>query len=221
MEKVALFIDWDNFRATLSSLQKRLRFKDFNFNDCGQLINLVNAFMEDDEKIYRIYFYTAPMIPLEEIDRLVSPKYRSAFEKWLADPKKGKEKYLRKMELSQKFLKEIVRQNYVALRLGKLKFNGLKTGGYPDMVQKEVDMLLGLDISHVSYLRLAQKIMLFSKDTDIVPAMKTARINGLEVILPKFSEDGELSEKLIKHCDVVREKSFVTLAQKAVEGNPS
>lgn len=80
------------------------------------------------------------------------------------------------------------------------------------MVQKEVDMLFGLDISHVSYLRLAQKVMLFSKDTDIVPAMKSARINGLEVILPVFTEDERIPELLLKHCDLRRERSLRSIA---------
>ena len=44
-------------------------------------------------------------------------------------------------------------------------------------------MLFGLDIAHVSYNRLVDRILILSSDTDIVPAMKTARINGLQVIL--------------------------------------
>ena len=108
-------------------------------------------------------------------------------------------------------MESIVKEDYVALRLGKLNFRGLKSNSYPDFVQKEVDMLFGLDISHIAYMHLADKAMVFSRDTDIVPAMKTARTNGMEVVLPVFEEDGYIPEKLIKHCDVLRKRSLIKL----------
>jgi len=212
MDKVAVFIDWDNLRSTIASIQKRNGIRNFNYNDPKQLLFLIGSFLETRyERFYRIFFYTAKMLSLSEIEQYVKDEDYATFEEWKRNWR-NIERYNEKYEISNTFLEQIVLEDYVALRLGKLKFDGVKNNGYPVLVQKEVDMLFGLDISHVSYLRLADKVMLFSKDTDIVPAMKSARINGLEVILPVFKEDERVPEPLLKHCDLKREKSLRAIA---------
>ncbi len=220
MDRVAFFVDWDNFRSTLQMLQKNdPALRKFNFNNPYHLSTLFKSFLNVDECFYRIYFYTAKMIPFEELNKLIPIKQQSTFEKWWKKDN-NRAKYLRKYEISTKFLDAIVQMEYVALRLGKLRFNGLKTGGYPDLVQKEVDMLLGLDISHIAYLKLATKVILFSKDTDIVPAMKVARINGLEVILPHIIEDkNPYAVQLIKHSDCIRKVSLKEVIKKLIMQN--
>ena len=56
--------------------------------------------------------------------------------------------------------------------------------GTPIFEQKQVDMLLGLDVAHISYCRLADRaLILCCNDTDMIPAMKLARVNGLQVIV--------------------------------------
>ncbi len=87
--------------------------------------------------------------------------------------------------------------------------NGLKPNGYPMLSQKQVDMLLGLDISHVAHMKLADEVLIFSKDTDMIPAMKVARINGLSVVIANFSESNHIAPGLVKHCDIMRTRSFV------------
>ncbi len=154
------------------------------------------------------------MLDIKEIRTILDGKNNRSlygrFEGW--ETTRAGEKYRHKFEVANTFLQQIVQEDFVALRLGKLRFQDLKSGtNYPIFVQKEVDMLFGLDISHIAYMKLADKVMLFSRDTDIVPAMKTARINGLEVILPLFDEDGFVSEKLIKHSDTVRRRSLVQM----------
>ena len=72
------------------------------------------------------------------------------------------------------------------------------------MNQKQVDMLLGLDIAHVSYQRLVDRILVFCKDTDIVPALKCARINGLQVCLAHIKEGFAIVAELKKHVDISR-----------------
>ena len=106
-------------------------------------------------------------------------------------------------------MKNIVKEDYIALRTGKMIINGLKPNGYPNLAQKQVDMLLGLDISHIAHMSLADNVLIFSKDTDMIPAMKVARINGLSVIIANFTESDYMSDGLIKHTDVTRTKSFV------------
>jgi len=178
---------------------------------------MFQAFLSENEEIYRIYFYTAPMWPVDDIKSTLkkrSKKDQKKFESWLSTS--NGRNYTKKVQISNNFLKSIVKEDYVALRLGKLNFRGLKSNSYPDFVQKEVDMLFGLDISHIAYLHLADKVMLFSKDTDVVPAMKVARTNGMEVVLPVFEEDDYISEKLVKHCDIFRKRSLLKIYTKNI-----
>nr|WP_321431653.1 NYN domain-containing protein [uncultured Campylobacter sp.] len=75
--------------------------------------------------------------------------------------------------------------------------------------QKQVDMLIGLDIAHVSYQKLADKVILFSKDSDMKPVLKVARTNGLMTIIPTLKESRHPVTYLLKlHSDLVREKSI-------------
>ena len=207
MNKVAVFVDWDNLRNTLINIQKSQGFTKFNFNDPSHLLWFFHSFLDDEEIFYRIYFYTAKMLTIEEIKTRTNENDQQKLDKFL---KKGLRKYEHKLKISNEFLKKIVLQDHIALRLGKLSFRGFSRN-QPLTVQKEVDMLLGLDLSHVSYLKLADKVMLFSKDTDIIPAMKVARINGLQVILPILEKDRLPSEKLIKHCDILRKRSLIKI----------
>ena len=215
MNKIAVFVDWDNLRNTLINIQKSRGFNKFNFNDSSHLVWFFKSFLDDKETFYRIYLYTAKMLTIEEITTMTSSNDQPKLERFLND---GRRRYEHKLKVSNEFLKNIVTQDYIALRLGKLSFRGFSRN-QPMTVQKEVDMLLGLDISHVSYLKLADKVMLFSKDTDIVPAMKVARINGLQVILPTLEEDTPPSEKLIKHCDILRKRSLVKIYSNMIKNN--
>lgn len=104
--------------------------------------------------------------------------------------------------------RHIAFKDFFAVRLGKIKLQGFDDKK-PIMNQKQVDMLLGLDIAHVSYQRLVDRILVFCKDTDIVPALKCARINGLQVCLAHIKEGYAIAAELKKHVDMVREVSLL------------
>jgi len=219
MKKIAVFVDWDNLRQTIASIQRKTQFREFNYNNPAHISAMIRSFLQPGESLYRIYFYTAPMPTVSEIrsvfeNRSGSRSLLQRFDGW-EETENGK-KYCRNVQLSKNFLSQIVCEDYVALRLGRISVTGLKHNNYPDMNQKEVDMLFGLDISHVSYMKLADSVLLFSRDTDIVPAMKVARTQGLEVILPVFEESSNISEQLIKHSDVRRQRSLVEIYEKTI-----
>ncbi|WP_334098142.1 NYN domain-containing protein, partial [Helicobacter typhlonius] len=118
-------------------------------------------------------------------------------------------------EIRQKiidFVKHIAFEDYFAVRLGELKLSGFDSNGKPIINQKQVDMLLGLDISHIAYQKLADKAMVFCKDTDIIPALKCARTNGLEVVIASLKEGYKIADKLKKHSDIIREKSLLEVS---------
>lgn len=206
MKKVAVFVDWDNLRNTIEDLQRVTERREFNYNEPRHLSKLFKCFLNDDEEFYRIYIYTAEHLTIPQIESHLNSALKDKFQKFLAK----NIDYEKKIEVANTFLKNIVKEDHIALRTGKMIVNGLKASGYPNLAQKQVDMLLGLDISHIAHMSLADNILIFSKDTDMIPAMKVARINGLSVVIANFAESNHISEGLVKHTDVMRTKSFIS-----------
>ena len=102
-------------------------------------------------------------------------------------------------------------EKLIAVRKGKLKFRGMLPNNKPDLVQKQVDMLIGLDIAHLSYNKLVDIIYLYlilCADTDIIPALKTARINGLQVVVGYCEDLGGLNREIKEHSDFIRKRDF-------------
>lgn len=69
---------------------------------------------------------------------------------------------------------------FFALRLGRL-VNRASEGEPPKWVQKGVDMKIGIDIASLAYKGLVERIVLVTNDTDLIPALKLARINGIQI----------------------------------------
>lgn len=115
----------------------------------------------------------------------------------------------------------LARKANFALRLGELKvFNwtatldskthklipGTKTietkldDWKPAINQKGVDLRIGLDVAGMAFRKTVETIILFSGDTDLIPAMKLARKEGLRVITV-IPDKGNLASSLIEHSD--------------------
>lgn len=199
MKRVAFFIDFENLRKSTFEQADKLKFKKLNYNNPSCLLPFIKSFLEKEEEIYRIFIYLSE--PLKEvtfkgkvIDLSAEPAYR----------------------MHVKFIEGIQKQDHIAIRKGKLKFRGFKDQNCKiiDVVQKQVDMLMGLDIAHVSYNKLADRIMIFCADTDMIPALKTARINGLQVIISYCPDVQPLSNDIKKHADFIRPLKYIDLIQK-------
>lgn len=120
------------------------------------------------------------------------------------------------MKGNDSWLRELEGRDLIAVRRGVLKFRGFKPAVVPlnnapltdddfkpDFEQKGVDMRIGLDIANFAAMKTVDRIVLVSGDTDCVPAMKQARISGLQVAtveLPKH----RLARELKWHSDFVR-----------------
>nr|HPK54769.1 NYN domain-containing protein [Smithellaceae bacterium] len=123
-------------------------------------------------------------------------------------------------QMHVKFIENMQIQEFVAVRKGKLKFRGFKDPPackHIDVVQKQVDMLIGLDIAHVSYNKLVDRIMIFCADTDLIPALKTARINGLQVILTCCSDVHSTNNNIKKHSDFIRDIKYQDIISKIIK----
>lgn len=71
----------------------------------------------------------------------------------------------------------------------------------PDMEQKGVDLRIGLDIATLSLRRIVDTVVLVTGDSDLVPAMKFARREGLRVCLQPLGH--HVRRELKAHADFV------------------
>jgi uncharacterized LabA/DUF88 family protein len=69
----------------------------------------------------------------------------------------------------------------------------------PNLRQKKVDIKIGLDMASLASKRIVEKIVLITSDSDFVPAMKTARKEGVMIYLLHFGH--QVKEELKEHCD--------------------
>lgn len=117
---------------------------------------------------------------------------------------------------SDAWLKELAAKDLFAVRRGVLKFRGFKPKNVPiasralsdadfapDFEQKGVDMRIGLDIANHATLRSVDRIILLTGDTDCIPAMKHARINGLQIVLATLPNH-KVAPELLWHSDFER-----------------
>jgi uncharacterized LabA/DUF88 family protein len=114
------------------------------------------------------------------------------------------------------WLRKLAERNLFAVRRGILKFRGFKPIKTPiasqqltdadfkaDFEQKGVDMRIGLDMANFSAMRSVDRLILITGDTDCLPAMKHACINGLQVVLVTFPNHKPAHE-LLWHSDFER-----------------
>ena len=72
----------------------------------------------------------------------------------------------------------------------------------PSLQQKGVDIKIGLDIAWLSIKKVVDRIILFTGDTDFIPAMKFARREGTQVVIASFNE--KIKAELKEHADGLR-----------------
>ncbi|MDE2887314.1 MAG: NYN domain-containing protein [Gemmatimonadota bacterium] len=70
----------------------------------------------------------------------------------------------------------------------------------PNITQKGVDMMIGIDMTSLALKRLVSTVVIASGDSDLVPAMKLARTEGLRVYLAIFQKS-RISRDLRIHND--------------------
>jgi uncharacterized LabA/DUF88 family protein len=122
---------------------------------------------------------------------------------------------------SAAWLDDLASRDLFAIRKGVLKFRGFvpkKTpvssdhvltddDFKPDFEQKGVDMRIGLDIANYAQNKSVDQIILVSNDTDCIPALKLARIAGLQTVLI-CTPGRQPHRELASHADFVRKVSW-------------
>jgi len=120
---------------------------------------------------------------------------------------------------NEKFLNEIELLPNFALRRGELIARGWKIGNaalktllkkpaaptakdlVPNIQQKGVDLRLGLDIARIALRQTAQVVVVVTGDSDLIPAFKFARREGIRIYLDNLGMP--IRRELRVHADIV------------------
>jgi hypothetical protein len=110
---------------------------------------------------------------------------------------------------------------YFAVRLGELSFDGwtlteralsdvlscrrapVADDFAPVLRQKGVDLRIGIDVAFMAKDKLVDRIVVVSGDADMIPAMKAARREGVQVVLATLGHRVKASLK--EHADLYRD----------------
>lgn len=171
------------------------------------LYTLAHRHVGDDNYLYRIFYYDS--VP---------------FDKRLHNPISGKVIDFAKSDQAKfrnEFFEELKKKRKVALRLGYLResknwlirprltkelfkknieVDDLKEDDvFYELRQKGIDIKIGVDIASMAIKRLVDRIILFSGDSDFVPAAKLARREGIDFILDPMWNP--IDDNLFEHID--------------------
>ncbi|MGN6102520.1 MAG: NYN domain-containing protein [Devosia sp.] len=188
MKRVALLIDGGHLRVVART--DGIRY------DADFVERFAKECVDEDEQLLRVLYYDCA--PYSGTVKL---------------PVSGEDKVF---EGNDGWLKSLAARDLFAVRRGVLKFRGFKPRQVPisgrplsdddfkpDFEQKGVDMRIGLDMATFSEKRSVDRIILVSGDTDCVPAMKHARIAGLQLVLIELPGH-RLAPELTWHTDIRR-----------------
>jgi uncharacterized LabA/DUF88 family protein len=70
-------------------------------------------------------------------------------------------------------------------------------------------MRIGIDVATLAIKRIVDRILLVSGDMDMIPAMKLARREGIQVVVVQVGSR-RLSPELIEDSDLVRQFTILT-----------
>jgi uncharacterized LabA/DUF88 family protein len=171
------------------------------------LYTLAHRHVGDDNYLYRIFYYDS--VP---------------FDKRLHNPISGKVIDFAKSEQAifrNEFFEELKKKRKIALRLGYLRESKnwlirprltkelfkkniavdelTEDDVIYELRQKGIDIKIGVDIASMAIKRLVERIVLFSGDSDFVPAAKLARREGIDFILDPMWNP--IDANLFEHID--------------------
>lgn len=204
MAIVAIMIDGGFFQRRANTLWKDAAPS----TRANQLMAYCQRHLNKRDHLYRIFYYDCP--PSQKI--VYHPLLKKQIDLGRTD------EYV----WMTSFLEEMKKKRKVALRLGRLSDNGLTYNIKPEIakklcagtldvsqlnersftlniIQKGVDMKLGVDIASVAYKHQVNKIFLIAGDSDFVPAAKLARREGIDFVLNPMGHS--IADDLAEHID--------------------
>ena len=204
--KIAVLIDGGFFVKRFNALyNKDRKMSGKEVADC--LYTMAHKHVGECNTLYRIFYYDChPLskkahnpISKRPIDFSKSDEYKFR-EELIEELKKKRKVALRIGELKDNNNWHIYPQKVKELLSGKLKIEELTDNDvYLEIHQKGIDMKIGVDIASLALKRFVDTIVLFSGDSDFVPAAKLARREGVDFILDPMNANVE--PQLFEHID--------------------
>lgn len=204
--KVAILIDGGFFIKRFNSLYNKNKSKSGE-EVAEMLYTMAMKHVGSKNTLYRIFYYDCyPLdkkahnpITKKAIDFSKTPEFK--FKTELINSLKKKRKVALRMGTLKDNHNWLIRPDIVKeLLSGKKKIEDLKEGDvYLDLKQKGIDMKIGTDITSLALKGFVDTIVLFSGDSDFVPASKLARREGIDFILDPMGANVE--PQLFEHID--------------------
>ncbi len=204
--KVAVMIDGGFFIKRFNALYNKDKNKSAE-EVVDMMYTMAMKHVGARNTLYRIFYYDC--LPLSKkahnpvtqkaIDFSKTPEY--AFKTALINALKRKRKVALRLGTLKDNHNWMIRSNVVKeLLKGNIKIDDLKEGDvFLDVKQKGIDMKIGVDIASLALKRFVDTIVLFSGDSDFVPAAKLARREGIDFILDPMNANVE--PQLFEHID--------------------
>ena len=204
--KIAVLIDGGFFVKRFNSLYNKDR-KMTGAQVADYLYTMAMKHVGNSNTLYRIFYYDC--LPLDKkvhnpiskklVDYSLTDEYK--FRMDLLETLKQKRKVaLRIGTLKDNHNWQIYPGRVKELLSGKKKLEDLKDSEiYLDVQQKGIDMKIGVDIATLALKKFVDTIVLFSGDSDFVPAAKLARREGIDFILDPMQANVE--PQLFEHVD--------------------
>ncbi len=206
--KVAILIDGEWFRI---ALLEKLRSKLPDEVTAEVVYKNAKLALEKGESLIRIFYYDSE--PHEGNTRnpiskktvpCISPEKISARRRFFAEL--GQMPFIalrrgivkpRGWVLRMSYLKKLVESGSTvpALTADDMRLS---------LTQKGVDMRIGIDVATLSLKKQVDRIILISGDLDMIPAMKLARREGVQVAIVKVVGK-KISTELVEDSDLVRQ----------------
>ncbi|MEJ7928041.1 NYN domain-containing protein [Sphingobium sp. AN641] len=179
----------------------------------GQHLEPKDFHPEETDQLYRVFFYDcAPLT--KKVHRPVSKRsldlsktetalFRIAVHEHLTTVRKVA---LRLGRLNDDFIWRPKPEAMKKWLADAAKFEPEDADFELDVVQKGVDMRLGLDVASMAFKRQVTQIILVAADADFVPAVKLARREGIDIVLDPMG--GSAAHDLLLHVDGIRHCRF-------------
>lgn len=204
--KVAVLIDGGFFVKRFNALYNKDR--KMNGTEVAEhLYTMAHKHVGYKNILYRIFYYDChPLskkvhnpITGKHIDFSKSSEYK--FREELIEALKRKRKVaLRIGELKDNNNWHIYPKRVKELLSGKIQVSDLTENDvYLEIKQKGIDMKIGIDIASLALKKFVDTIVLFSGDSDFVPAAKLARREGIDFVLDPM--DANVEPQLFEHID--------------------
>ena len=204
--KIAVLIDGGFFVKRFNTLYNKGR-KMSGAEVAEHLYTMAHKHVGSKNILYRIFYYDCePLskkvhnpISHKTIDFSKSEEYK--FRKELIDTLKRKRKVaIRIGTLKDNNTWAIRPQKLKDLLSRKISLDDLNENDvYFEIRQKGIDMKIGVDIASLALKRFVDCIVLFSGDSDFVPAAKLARREGIDFVLDPMKANVE--PQLYEHID--------------------